>query len=140
MLVNRRNIRIEWGDCDPAGIVYFPRYIEYFDICTVHLFEAAGLPKPVMLKTYEMAGFPMVDLKVRFLIPSSFGDDVTVESTIAEWRRSSFSVTHRLFRGADLAVEGQETRVWTIYDPEKPGALKSQAVPEDVKARFLVDA
>ncbi len=136
MLVNRRTIRIEWGDCDPAGIVYFPRYIEYFDICTVHLFEAAGLPKPEMLKTYNMAGVPMVDLRTRFLIPSSFGDDVVVESTVTEWRRSSFNVHHKLFRREELAVEGFETRVWTVHDPETPGRLKSQAVPDEVKARF----
>ena len=26
MLVTRRRIDIEWGDCDPADIVYFPNY------------------------------------------------------------------------------------------------------------------
>jgi 4-hydroxybenzoyl-CoA thioesterase len=136
MFVSRRKIRIEWGDCDPAGIVYFPRYVEYFDACTVSLFEAAGLPKAQMLKDLHMAGFPMVDLHVRFLIPSTFGDDVEVESSISEFKRSSFLVSHKLFRGADLAVEGTETRVWTVYDPAKPGALKSQAIPDQVKARF----
>ena len=136
MLVSRRKIRIEWGDCDPAGIVYFPRYIEYFDACTVSLFEAAGLPKPKMLKDFEMAGYPMVDLHVRFLIPSTFGDDVEVESTISEFKRSSFLVNHKLFRGKAVAVEAVETRVWTVYDPDKPGALKSQAIPDEIKARF----
>ena len=136
MFVSRRKIRIEWGDCDPAGIVYFPRYVEYFDSCTVSLFEAAGLPKPQMLKDFQMAGFPMVDLHVRFFIPSTFGDDVEVESTIAEFKRSSFLISHKLLRGEALAVEAVETRVWTVYDPDKPGALKSQAIPEEVKARF----
>ena len=28
MLTYTRNARIEWGDCDPAGIVFFPRYFE----------------------------------------------------------------------------------------------------------------
>ena len=136
MLTNRRTIRIEWGDCDPAGIVYFPRYIEYLDACTVHLFEAAGLPKQAMLKQFEMAGFPMVDLKARFLIPSRFTDDVVVESTISEWKRSSFVVHHRLLRGEDLAVEAFETRVWSVYDAASPGGLKSCPVPDEVKARF----
>ncbi len=136
MFVSRRKIRIEWGDCDPAGIVYFPRYVEYFDSCTVSLFEAVGLPKPQMLKEFQMAGFPMVDLHVRFMIPSTFGDDVVVESTISEFKRSSFLINHKLLRGDALAVEAVETRVWTVYDPDKPGALKSQAIPEEVKARF----
>jgi 4-hydroxybenzoyl-CoA thioesterase len=52
MLTNRKPIRIAWGDCDPLGIVYFPRYFEYFDGCTVSLFEKAGLQKREMLETY----------------------------------------------------------------------------------------
>ncbi len=136
MFTNRRTVRIEWGDCDAAGIVYFPRYVEYFDACTVRLFEAAGFPKPEMLKRFGMAGYPMVDLQMRFLIPSTFGDDVTVESAITSFGRSSFKVHHRLLRGDDLAVEGFETRVWTVFDPEQPGRLKSQAVPDEVKAAF----
>lgn len=133
MFINRRTVRIEWGDCDAAGIVYFPRYVEYFDACTVHLFEAAGFPKPEMLKRFGMAGYPMVDLKMKFLVPSTFGEDVMVESGITEFKRSSFNVHHRLLRGEELAVEGFETRVWTVYDTDRPGRLKSQAVPDEVK-------
>jgi len=136
MLVNRRNWKIEWGDCDPGGIVHFPRYLFFFDSCTVSLFEAAGLPKRQMLKDYSMAGYPVVDLHVRFLIPSLFGDEVTIESSVREWRRSSFDVRHRLLRGEEMAIEGVETRVWTVRDPNDPERLKSAAVPEDVRARF----
>jgi len=55
MLTNRKTIHVEWGDCDPAGIVYYPRYFAYFDNCTAALFEAAGLPKHQMLKAYGIA-------------------------------------------------------------------------------------
>ncbi len=136
MFVSRRTVRIEWGDCDPAGIVYYPRYVEYFDICTVALFEAVGYPKRQLLKDFEIAGFPMVDLHMRFLIPSVFGEDVQVETSIKEWKRSSFIVHHRLFKGEDLAVEGFETRVWTTHDPDNPGRLKSKTIPDELKAKF----
>src|SRR5215813_13914659 len=46
---NRKTIQIEWGDCDPAQIVYFPRYFAYFDSCTTALFKKAGLVKREML-------------------------------------------------------------------------------------------
>ena len=65
---------------------------------------------------------------------SGTGDDVVVESSIAEFKRSSFLVQHRLCRGEELAVEGHETRVWTVHDPERRGRLKSQAIPDEVKA------
>ena len=46
MLSNTRIIRVQWGDCDPAGIVYYPRYFEWFDACTILLFEkATGMTK-----------------------------------------------------------------------------------------------
>lgn len=136
MLTNRKTIHVEWGDCDPAGIVYYPRYFAYFDNCTAALFEAAGLPKHQMLKTYGIVGIPMVDTRARFLVPSRFGDDVVVESSITEWRRSSFDVQHKLFRGNVLAVECSETRVWAVRSNATSDEIEGQAVPADVIARF----
>jgi 4-hydroxybenzoyl-CoA thioesterase len=136
MLTNRKTIHVEWGDCDPAGIVYYPRYFAYFDNCTAALFEAAGLPKYQMLKAYGIVGIPMVDTRARFLAPSRFGDDVVVESSIVEWRRSSFDVQHKLYKGSTLAVECSETRVWAVRSAANADAIEGQAVPADVIARF----
>ena len=52
MLVNRKTIHIEFGDCDPAGIVYYPRYFAFFDAATFALFERAGIPKRTLIKDY----------------------------------------------------------------------------------------
>ena len=136
MFTSQRNILIEWGDCDPAGIVFYPRYFAWFDAATAGLFAAAGLPKPQMIERYHLVGIPLVDTRARFIVPSKFGDEVRIESTITEFRRSSFAVRHQLFRGATLAVEGFETRVWTIRDPENPDRLKSQTIPAEVIALF----
>ena len=137
MLVNRRKLRIEWGDCDPAGIVYFPRYFQHFDSASVALFEkATGLKKIDMAARYKMVGIPMVNIRARFLIPSRYGDDVEIESQITEFRRSSFEIRHQLFRGKELAVECFETRVWTVRDEAGPGGLRSAEVPDGVKAAF----
>jgi 4-hydroxybenzoyl-CoA thioesterase len=136
MLTNTRQVRIEWGDCDPAGIVYFPRYFVFFDNCTTGMFEAVGLPKPQLLKKYDIAGFPVVDVHASFRIPSRFGDDVVIETTIAEWGRSSFKVQHRLLKEGALAIEGFETRVWVGYDPEHPGGIRARPIPTDLIERF----
>ena len=36
---NTRKVRIEWGDCDPAGIIFYPRYFDIFDASTALIFE-----------------------------------------------------------------------------------------------------
>jgi 4-hydroxybenzoyl-CoA thioesterase len=137
MFMNSRALRIEWGDCDPAGIVFYPRYFAMFDTSTTALFERAlGATKVQFLKTYDFAGYPMVDTRARFVSPTRFGDDVVIETKVTELKRSSFSVRHLLTKGDTLAVEAFETRVWVGRDPSDPGKIKSQPIPQDVIARL----
>ena len=136
MRKNRKQIHVEWGDCDPAGIVYYPRFFEMFDACTNALFESAGFPKQEMLAKYGLAGIPMVETSAKFFVPSSFGDTVMVESRILEWGNSSFRVEHKLFRGDVLAAEGLEKRVWTVRAKDGSKKLKSEKIPEEVKDKF----
>jgi 4-hydroxybenzoyl-CoA thioesterase len=137
MFVNRREVTIEWGDCDPAGIVFFPNYLRYFDAATNTLFlSALGLTKYEMIRKYGITGIPLVDVGARFFIPSVFGEVVTIESAVAEIKRSSFRMQHLLLKGDVLAVEGFETRVWTGRDPNDPDKLKSRPIPDEVIAKL----
>lgn len=136
MRTNRKQIHVEWGDCDPAGIVYYPRFFEMFDSCTSALFESAGFPKQEMLAEYGLAGIPMVETSAKFFVPSSFGDTVTVESRILEWGKSSFRIEHKLFRGDVLAAEGLEKRVWTVRTQDGSKKLRSEKIPQEVKDKF----
>jgi 4-hydroxybenzoyl-CoA thioesterase len=139
-ITNRKTIHIEWGDCDPAQIVYFPRYFAYFDACTAGLFKKVGLPKRQMLKTYGILGIPLVDLRASFKAPSRFSDTVIVESEITEWRRSSFSVRHRLFNKGILAVECFEIRVWAAVSESDPERIESKPVPREVIEKFSAES
>ncbi len=137
MLTHTRKISVEWGDCDPAGIVYYPRYFEWFDGATTALFTTAGVSNGVMHNHYRIVGIPMVDTRATFYIPSKYGDELTIESTVLEFRRSSFDVRHRMIRhDGTLAVEGYETRVWTVRDREDPERLRSAPIPPEVIALF----
>lgn len=134
MLTNTRNVRIEWGDCDPAGIIFFPNYFRIFDHSTAMLFETVlGMTKFEMFKKLEFTGWPLVRTQAKFIKPTRFGDDVIVESRIT-FGRSSFEVEHKLALDGDLCAECSEKRVWTVRDPE--GRLKSHPVPELVLEKF----
>jgi 4-hydroxybenzoyl-CoA thioesterase len=133
-LTNTRHVRIEWGDCDPAGIIYYPNYFAIFDASTAMLFEVAlGMTKFEMFKRLEFTGWPLVRTQARFIRPTRFGDDVTVESRIA-FGRSSFDIEHKLSHKGDLCVECSEKRVWTVRDAQ--GVLKSHPVPPAVLEKF----
>ena len=140
MFTSRRSVRIEWGDCDPAGIVFYPRYFAMFDHSTVLLIEQAlGMAKHQMYEAYDFGGYPSVATRARFLIPTSYGDDVIIETSITEVGRSSFSLAHRLTKDGALAVEGFDTRAWVVREPKRPGGLRAVPMPEDVVARFKAE-
>ncbi|MEH3108248.1 MAG: acyl-CoA thioesterase [Sphingomonas fennica] len=132
-----RRVRIEWGQCDPAGIVFAPRYLDMFAESTMQLWEAAGFPKKrQMTAELGLAGFPMVDVSARFLRPTAYGDDVVVETAAPEFGGSSFTIAHRLVHDGTVCVECTEKRVWTVPDAGRPGGLRAERVPDDVRARF----
>jgi len=133
MFANSRMFRIEWQHCDPAGIVFYPRYFIMFDSSTTYLFEKAlGMNKIQFIKHYDFVGYPMVDTRAKFYIPGVFGDDVEIQTKITEVKRSSFSIEHRILKDGALAVEGWETRVWVGKDPADPEKIKSKPIPPDV--------
>ena len=137
---NTRTVRIEWGDCDPAGIVFYPRYFEMFDHSTTLLIESMlGMRKRELYETYGFAGYPMVENRARFLKPTRFGDDVVIETRLAAVGRASFEVTHRLTLAGEAAVEGFEKRVWVVRDPTRPGGFRAQPLPDEAAARFRPD-
>ena len=108
----RRTVRIEWGDCDAAGIVYYPRYFEMFDASTSHLIEAAsGLRKREIVARHGLVGWPMVDTQAKFSKPATYGDDIDIVSAFVELGRSSFKIHHRVFHGDRLAIGEAQRRL-----------------------------
>jgi len=136
LTTSRLEIRVEWGDCDPARIVFYPNYFSWFDRGTRNLFETVGLPWKTLFDDYGLIGCPIVDAHARFKAPSRFGDVVSVESHIARWSRRSFEVAHRITNGERLAVEGHEVRAWVITDTERETGLRAIDIPEDFVRRF----
>jgi 4-hydroxybenzoyl-CoA thioesterase len=137
MLSNVRTVRVQWGDCDPAGIVFYPRYFEWFDASTILLFEkATGLKKIDMLETYGGAGLALLEARAVFKVASHYGEDLEVETEVTEFRRSSFFVRHTVTKQGIVALEGFETRLWTARDPADKSRLKSAALPAAILAGF----
>ena len=138
-LVYRRQFTVEWGHCDPAGIVFNARFFEFFDWGSWSLFELAlGVKPHDLAATFGIIGIPLVDAGARFMAPARFGDAVELTSQVSEFRRSSFDVEHRLLVGGAVAVEGRETRVWAVRDPAGAAKIKTQPIPAEVIARFQV--
>ena len=138
MLTNNRTIRVQWGDCDPAGIVFYPRYFEWFDACTILLFEkATGMTKIEMLDKYNGAGLALLEARANFKVASHYGEDIEIETQVTEFRRSSFFVAAQSHQGRRTGARRlRDAAVDHARSGRSPGRLKSATMPAEVLAGF----
>jgi 4-hydroxybenzoyl-CoA thioesterase len=101
------------------------------------LLEAAlGVKRQNINASFGIFGVPLVDARADFLRPVKFGDVIDIASQVAEFRRSSFEVEHRITICGELAVLGNEIRVWAVTNKEDPDKISPLAIPSKVIARF----
>jgi YbgC/YbaW family acyl-CoA thioester hydrolase len=127
--------QVHWGDCDPAGIIFYPTYFRWMDAATWGLWASVGYTAKRM--KLEHLAMPLVAADCRFIAPAEQADRCEVRSRITRFGGKSFVVAHDVVRddGVSLA-SGSETRVWGRFAGAAGTALKGEAIPEAVKALF----
>jgi hypothetical protein len=73
MMTARSENLIVWGDCDSAGIVYYPRYFYFMDIAFQVLMRQAGFSHRILFEQFG-ARIPIVDVGAKFIAPTTFDD------------------------------------------------------------------
>ena len=128
-------VDVHFGDCDPAGIVFFPNFSRWMDEASLGFFRACGVPPwRELLATRGIVGTPLLEIHTRFLKPATYGETIEVHTTIETWAAKTFVHRHRIQRGGELLCEGTEVRAFVMRDPANPERLKAMPVPEDIKA------
>ena len=138
MKANRHRVTVQWGDTDPAKIVFYPNYFSWFDESTRVLFESVGLDWDTLMTTYGIVGLPIVEVKATFARPCVFRDEIEVESTVAAWKGKTLQVDHQVWNRGEIAVRGYEVRAWCKPDPDDARAIRAHAIPQEIIAAFEV--
>lgn len=131
-------VTIRFGDCDPAGIVFFPNFLKWMDEASLAFFMACGVePWRVLEKTRGIVGTPLLEIHTRFVKSATYGETIEVHTTVEEWNAKTFRHRHVVKRGDDLICEGTELRVFVQRDKDDRDRLRSIPIPEDIKALCL---
>lgn len=128
---------VEFGDTDPAELVFYPNFFRWFDAGSWRLLKRAGLSLKVFREEFDVMGFPIVEAKSNFLKPVHFGDTVQLSSHVHEFQRKTLRINHQIHLGSQLCVEGYEIRTLTKRTGEK--SIKAVVIPEEIKRRLTAD-
>jgi 4-hydroxybenzoyl-CoA thioesterase len=125
---------VEFGDCDPAQIVFYPNFFRWMDAASLRFFTAAGVPPWHRRRADDgIIGTPLVDAQARFVAPATYGEKIAVETSIAEWRKKSFVMRHVIRRGETVLVEGREVRVFARRRADDPARIEAVPPPEAIR-------
>jgi YbgC/YbaW family acyl-CoA thioester hydrolase len=133
---------VAWGDCDPAGIVFYPRFYAWMDAISHVLAREMGIPRESMLPpASDLLGFPVVGTQAQYLTPARMDDILEVRAWVSRVGRSSLSLRHEIVRiepeGSETPVaRGREDRVFIVQGQD---GLKSRELTPPMRealARF----
>ncbi len=127
--VFRHRITVRFGACDPVGIVYFPRYFDWYHQTMEAWFdEALGHPYATLL---QELGLPAVHTEADYKLPVAFGEKVDVELRLGKLGRTSLRLDYRVVGlTGTLHATGSTTCVLIGTRPGTPEHLRPVPVPE----------
>jgi acyl-CoA thioester hydrolase len=103
-------ILVPFHDVDPVGIVWHGHYAKYFEVARCALLESFDYNYDRMLDSGY--GWPVIDMRLRYVKPARFGQQLKVRATLLEWEHrlrieylvSDAASGERLTRGETMQV------------------------------------
>jgi len=127
-------VRVEFGHCDPARIVWFPNFFRWIDHASRHFFIECGVPPwHETEQTMGVIGTPIVDTRAKFVKTASYGDLLEFHVSIPEWRGKSFVQRYVCRRGDDVILECDEVRIFAGRREENPEQIRALPIPERIR-------
>lgn len=128
-------VNVQFGDCDPGGIVFFPNFSRWMDAASLMFFTQCGVqPWRVLERERGIVGTPLLEVNTKFMKTVTYGETIVITTHVEEWRAKVFVQMHRVTRGDELVCEGREVRTFVKRDADNPDRLRAIPVPDDIRA------
>jgi 4-hydroxybenzoyl-CoA thioesterase len=128
-------VQVEFGDTDPAAVVFYPNFFRWFDAAAWRLFINAGLSLDALKSEFGIIGHPIVDAKSKFIKPVFFGDTIEIFSSVKEWKPRTFEVSHEVRKDGELCAEGMEVRCLVAPTNDDPRHFRAVEIPDEIRRR-----
>ena len=118
-------IEVPFHDVDMVGIVWHGHYAKYFEVARCALLESFDYNYDRMMASGY--GWPVIDLRLRYVKPAQFGQKIRVRATLLEWEnrlRIEYLVSddasgERLTKGESIQVAvNMVTREMCMVSPD----------------------
>lgn len=121
---------IEWGDCDEAGIVFYPNYFYWFDCTYQRWLRQHGWSQRELRRRFQSVT-PLVNVGAQFVGPARYDDELRIQAEVTEWQERRFRIDYRLSVAGVPVASGFEQRAWAVLTDT--GGLRGAALPPEFR-------
>lgn len=125
--------RISFGDCDPAGIAFYPNFYRWFDEAVHALMNDIGWGWRTTMNRFGWLGLPSAEAAARFFRPVTHGQSIRIETRVTRFEPRRIVFSHRVFRGETLLCEGEEKRFVGVPHPDDADRVQAIEPPEELR-------
>ena len=95
MIENRTIVRARFADTDKMGIVYYARYLEWFEVGRTELLRALGLPYTEIERNGII--LPVIEVFCKYRKPARYDQLIEIVSRVSDLPRSRIRIEYELF-------------------------------------------
>jgi 4-hydroxybenzoyl-CoA thioesterase len=128
-MVFSTRITVNFGDTDPAGLVYFPNIFHYCHIAMERFFEQVCGVSYSKLITDQQLGFPTARINSEFKAPVRYGDVINIEITVSDIGNKSLSLIYKVKNG-EGGVCAEVSQVVVAMDLRKHASV---SIPDSIR-------
>lgn len=127
---------IRFQHCDPAGIVFYPRFFVLLHEMQEDFLAHIGFPEHVLIA--DGVGFPIIEMKTSFLGMCRHGDEITISLALTKIGNTSIGMHYEIHGAArgtgskTLRLRAQSVVVCSMLPEGKP-----VPIPEKLRSALL---
>ncbi|MGH1576042.1 acyl-CoA thioesterase [Planktotalea sp.] len=120
--------KILFKHCDPAGIVFYPRYFEMLNDCVEAFFADIGF---AFEEIHEIGRVPTVQIEAHFASPSKHGDAMVIDLQLTKIGSSSIGLEFHAHCGGVTRLTAKSTLVYISPNNQ------SQPISDELRAALM---
>ena len=132
-IIKAYKVKVEWGDCDPYGIVFYPNFYKWMDSAQWSYFNKIKQPITKLEKIYGIVGLPLVHTEANYISACYREDILKIETRLIKITKSTIKLAHVIKRKNIEVCSGSETRIWA---KNIEGKIISSPIPNEVRKVF----
>ena len=119
MLTHTTTLRVRYADTDKMGIVYYAKYLEYFEVARTEMLRSLGLPySEIEEKGYAL---PVSEASIKYYKGAGYDDELLITASLTPHHSPRVEIHYEVKKSnGELIAEGETTLVFIDRATGKP--------------------